>query len=173
MHRALSPFHLACWHGQQRTCPRPAHRSIAQDIVDSGAISNAQLETVVYANQRFQQRQPDGARAGFFLVRRARHARVGRAQHVSQYLEYALLVLCPFGLGCARPAPLSLHRVCRVTVLVSAKGAKSQPSSAISSRQAVGACCGCQQGTRSRRHCGAAAAAPLPRAFTDATLQDC
>jgi hypothetical protein len=36
--------------------------------VAAASISNAQLETVVYANQRFAQRLPGGARAGFFLV---------------------------------------------------------------------------------------------------------
>lgn len=40
-----------------------------QDIVEARAISNAQLETIVYAYQRFGMRLPDGARAGFFLVR--------------------------------------------------------------------------------------------------------
>jgi hypothetical protein len=45
-----------------------------QDIVAQPAISNAQLETVIYANQRFQQRLPDGSRAGFFLVRCVRCA---------------------------------------------------------------------------------------------------
>jgi hypothetical protein len=44
--------------------PRP------QDIVADALISNAQLETVVYANQRFGHRLLGGARAGFFLVRR-------------------------------------------------------------------------------------------------------
>jgi hypothetical protein len=47
--------------------------------VSSAAISNAQLETIIYAYQRFEQRLPDGARAGFFLVR-ARGARPAEAR---------------------------------------------------------------------------------------------
>jgi len=64
-----------------------------QPAVDNGTISNVQLETIVYASKRFEQRLPTtdgtlGARMGFFLgdgagigkVRGAR-ARVTRCHH--------------------------------------------------------------------------------------------
>jgi hypothetical protein len=52
---------------------------------ESGAISNAQLETVVYALQRFfGEKLPDGARAGFFL---GDGAGVGKGRQISAVVK--------------------------------------------------------------------------------------
>ena len=40
---------------------------LAREIVSEGRLSNIQLERVIYAGQRHEQRLPDGARAGFFV----------------------------------------------------------------------------------------------------------
>ena len=42
-------------------------RATAQDVVDSGALSGLQLESVVYACQRHDQFLPDGSRCAFFI----------------------------------------------------------------------------------------------------------
>ena len=48
--------------------PPPRFRHALGDLVAARALSDAQLETVVYASMRFEgARLPDGSRAGFFL----------------------------------------------------------------------------------------------------------
>ncbi len=48
--------------------PPPCFRHGLQDCVHARLLSDAQLETVVYANMRFKGRRlPDGKRPGFFL----------------------------------------------------------------------------------------------------------
>ncbi|KAK9808500.1 hypothetical protein WJX73_001795 [Symbiochloris irregularis] len=47
--------------------PVPKYKHHLQDIVTQNLISAAQLETIIYANDRFEQRLPSGERAGFFL----------------------------------------------------------------------------------------------------------
>ena len=41
--------------------------NLAAEIVSEGRLSDIQLERVIYAGQRHQQRLPDGSRAGFFV----------------------------------------------------------------------------------------------------------
>jgi hypothetical protein len=60
--------------------PSPPRSRSSQDIVTGAAISSAQLETIIYACQRFQQRLPDGSRAGFFLVRQGTHTTLGEGR---------------------------------------------------------------------------------------------
>jgi len=40
---------------------------LAPEIISDGLLSNIQLERVIYAGQRHEQRLPDGSRAGFFV----------------------------------------------------------------------------------------------------------
>ena len=40
---------------------------LAPEIVSEGRLSDIQLERVIYAGQRHEQRLPDGSRAGFFV----------------------------------------------------------------------------------------------------------
>src|SRR5207237_10257102 len=40
---------------------------LATEIVSEGLLSDIQLERVIYAGQRHEQRLPDGSRAGFFV----------------------------------------------------------------------------------------------------------
>ncbi|MDX6576470.1 MAG: hypothetical protein QOE96_2423 [Blastocatellia bacterium] len=40
---------------------------LASEIISEGLLSNIQLERVIYAGQRHEQRLPDGSRAGFFV----------------------------------------------------------------------------------------------------------
>ena len=40
---------------------------LASEVVTEGRLSNIQLERVIYAGQRHEQRLPDGSRAGFFV----------------------------------------------------------------------------------------------------------
>ena len=40
---------------------------IAQSLIESGALSDAQLEVVTYAGQSFEQVMPNGSRMGFFI----------------------------------------------------------------------------------------------------------
>jgi hypothetical protein len=40
---------------------------LASEIITEGRLSNIQLERVIYAGQRHEQRLPDGSRAGFFV----------------------------------------------------------------------------------------------------------
>src|SRR5260370_40271316 len=40
---------------------------LAPEIVSEGLLSDIQLERVIYAGQRHEQRLPDGSRAGFFV----------------------------------------------------------------------------------------------------------
>ena len=40
---------------------------LAEDVISSGLLSDIQLERVIYAGQRHEQRLPDGSRAGFFV----------------------------------------------------------------------------------------------------------
>src|SRR5258708_10625011 len=40
---------------------------LAEEIVSEGRLSDIQLERVIYAGQRHEQRLPDGSRAGFFV----------------------------------------------------------------------------------------------------------
>ncbi|KAK9862957.1 hypothetical protein WJX84_010635 [Apatococcus fuscideae] len=47
--------------------PNPTYDHHLQDIVDAGLISDAQLETVVYANMRFCTEIAPGVKSGFFL----------------------------------------------------------------------------------------------------------
>ncbi|KAK9864646.1 hypothetical protein WJX84_000197 [Apatococcus fuscideae] len=47
--------------------PDPTYAHHLQDIVDAGLISDAQLETVVYANMRFREYIAPGVTSGFFL----------------------------------------------------------------------------------------------------------
>ena len=48
--------------------PEITYRSrIPADVVESGALSNLQLEAVLYAGQQFMTMLPDNKRAGFFL----------------------------------------------------------------------------------------------------------
>ncbi|KAG2496515.1 hypothetical protein HYH03_005339 [Edaphochlamys debaryana] len=55
-----------------------------QDNVAGGSLSNAQLETVLYAFQRFQQQLPDGARAGFFM---GDGAGVGKGRQIAAIIK--------------------------------------------------------------------------------------
>ena len=50
------------------TPPDITHRPhLAPEIVSEGRLSDVQLERVIYAGQRHEQRLPDGSRAGFFV----------------------------------------------------------------------------------------------------------
>jgi hypothetical protein len=40
---------------------------LAPEIITKGLLSDVQLERVIYAGQRHEQRLPDGSRAGFFV----------------------------------------------------------------------------------------------------------
>ena len=51
---------LPCGSGSDATSPPRLSRSVQEDV-QAGELSNAQLETVLYAFQRFNQRLDDGA----------------------------------------------------------------------------------------------------------------
>ena len=51
-----------------RAAPDITHRPhLAPEIVSEGRLSDIQLERLIYAGQRHEQRLPDGSRAGFFV----------------------------------------------------------------------------------------------------------
>ncbi|KAK9815308.1 hypothetical protein WJX72_001386 [[Myrmecia] bisecta] len=69
--------------------PEVKYRHHLQDCVAAGHISDAQLETIVYANQRFNNRLPVGAgqtapRAGFFL---GDGAGVGKGRQIAALIK--------------------------------------------------------------------------------------
>jgi hypothetical protein len=47
--------------------PIPTYKHHLQDAVASGALSNLQIESIIYAFQRFSNKLPDGQRMGFIL----------------------------------------------------------------------------------------------------------
>jgi hypothetical protein len=48
--------------------PEISYRALLpMPVVDTGALSNLQLEAVLYAGQQFETILPDGKRSGFFL----------------------------------------------------------------------------------------------------------
>lgn len=117
-----------------------------QDIVNNGAISNAQLETVVYANQRFNQRLPGNARAGFFLVRPPawRHSLLAHVCAINRPARRPALRHASH-CACTRSSAPRV-RCDRATAQVSERAARLRPSSASSLRLEARACCGCPPG---------------------------
>ncbi|GLC46902.1 hypothetical protein PLESTB_001282200 [Pleodorina starrii] len=66
------------------TPPDISYKHHLQDNLERSELSNAQLETVLYAFQRFERRLPDGARAGFFL---GDGAGVGKGRQIAAVIK--------------------------------------------------------------------------------------
>ncbi|KXZ54936.1 hypothetical protein GPECTOR_3g106 [Gonium pectorale] len=66
------------------TPPDITYEHHLQEDVDNEQLSNAQLETVLYAFQRFNQRLSDGSRAGFFL---GDGAGVGKGRQIAAVIK--------------------------------------------------------------------------------------
>ncbi|GFR48197.1 hypothetical protein Agub_g10014, partial [Astrephomene gubernaculifera] len=64
--------------------PDISYQHHLQANVAANQLSNAQLETVLYAFQRFNQRLPDGSRAGFFL---GDGAGVGKGRQIAAVIK--------------------------------------------------------------------------------------
>ncbi|GIL64960.1 hypothetical protein Vafri_18816 [Volvox africanus] len=66
------------------TPPGITYKHHLQENLERNELSNAQLETVLYAFQRFQTRLPDGNRAGFFL---GDGAGVGKGRQIAAVIK--------------------------------------------------------------------------------------
>ncbi|GFR48741.1 hypothetical protein Agub_g10699, partial [Astrephomene gubernaculifera] len=64
--------------------PDITYKHHLQENLSRGELSNAQLETVLYAFQRFEKRLPDGSRAGFFL---GDGAGVGKGRQIASVIR--------------------------------------------------------------------------------------
>jgi hypothetical protein len=74
-----APFHYP-----PRPLPLLLPCPACQDDIAAGRLSNAQLETVLYAFQRFARLLPDGSRAGFFL---GDGAGVGKGRQIAAVIK--------------------------------------------------------------------------------------